>query len=155
MTLDDWVNATSPGSSGELMLQIDIEGFEYETLLATSRELLGRFRIIVAEFHMLDQFWNRPFFSIASSAILKLLQTHTCVHMHPNNFLPPAIFQGLAIPPLMEFTFLRNDRFRSSLPATRFPHPLDGDNTANPTLVLPTYWYEPDLAATESGSRIR
>jgi hypothetical protein len=142
MTLDDWVNDTSPGSSGDLMLQIDIEGFEYETLLATSRELLGRFRIIVAEFHMLDQFWNRPFFSLASPAILKLLQTHTCVHMHPNNFLPPVVFQGLVIPPLMEFTFLRHDRFRSNSPATEFPHPLDADNTANPTLVLPAYWYE-------------
>lgn len=30
MTLDDWVKSSMPKSQDELLLQIDIEGFEYE-----------------------------------------------------------------------------------------------------------------------------
>ncbi len=62
----------------ELLLQIDTEGYEYETFLGMSDELARRFRIIAAEFHDLDQLWNRPFFRLASRAFDKILQTHSC-----------------------------------------------------------------------------
>ncbi|MEI6719645.1 MAG: hypothetical protein WCO67_02690 [Betaproteobacteria bacterium] len=141
MTVDNWVAACLPGSRGDLILQIDIEGFEYETFLSMSDALMSRFRIIVAEFHDLDQLWNRPFFHIASSTFQKILQTHTCVHIHPNNNRPLQNTGGLSIPPQAEFTFLRKDRMRSSSFATVFPHPLDGDNTANPHYALPDCWH--------------
>jgi hypothetical protein len=58
MTVDDWVSLSLPGSQADLMLQIDIEGYEYETFLSMSDNLVRRFRIIAAEFHCLDQLWN-------------------------------------------------------------------------------------------------
>lgn len=33
MTLDDWVTSSLPGSSADLILQTDIEGYEYESFL--------------------------------------------------------------------------------------------------------------------------
>jgi hypothetical protein len=141
VTLDDWVAASLPGSSGDLLLQMDIEGFEYEVLLGASDRLMRRFRIIVAEFHDLDQLWSRPFFRLASRAFEKVLQTHACVHIHPNNDRRPLRKGGLSIPPLAEFTFLRKDRIGNSSYATVFPHPLDGDNTDKPHYPLPACWY--------------
>lgn len=141
ITLDDWVSQSLPGAHGDLLLQMDIEGYEYETLLNVSDVLMRRFRIIVAEFHDLEQLWNRPFFRLASRAIEKLLQTHTCVHIHPNNCRGALKKWGLEIPQMAEFTFLRNDRVVNPVPATVFPHPLDGDNTEDPPLVLPECWY--------------
>ena len=141
MTIDDWVASSLTDSHGDLILQIDIEGYEYETFLAMSDKLIGRFRIIVAEFHALDQFWNKPFFQLASRAFEKILQTHTCVHIHPNNCKAPLVKGGLAIPPVLEFTFLRNDRAVDAKHAISFPHRLDFDNTRNRHFPLPTCWY--------------
>jgi hypothetical protein len=142
MTLDDWVNISLPCSQSDLLLQIDIEGYEYETFLGMSDNLLKRFRIIVAEFHSLDQLWSRPFFMLASHVFEKILQSHVCVHMHPNNCIRLLRSHGLDIPPVCEFTFLRKDRLDSISRCTLFPHPLDCDNTRNPHMALPTCWYE-------------
>jgi len=141
MTLDDWVASSLPGSQADLMLQLDIEGYEYETFLSISDGLMRRFRIIVAEFHALDQLWNRPCFWLTSRTFEKILQTHTCVHIHPNNYCSPLNKFGVQIPPLAEFTFVRNDRLCSPSYASVFPHSLDRDNTDKPHFPLPECWY--------------
>jgi hypothetical protein len=143
MTIDDWVANSLPGCDGDLMLQIDIEGFEYEAILALSDRLLRRFRIIVAEFHHLDEMFGKHFFRLAARTFEKLLQTHACVHIHPNNCCRLVRCHGLAIPRVAEFTFLRRDRIAQARPATQFPHPLDADNHPNPSLPLPACWYRP------------
>ncbi|MDE2219851.1 MAG: FkbM family methyltransferase [Gammaproteobacteria bacterium] len=137
MTLDDWVSRAPLRADSDLMLQIDIEGFEYEVLLGASDRLMRRFRMIVAEFHLLDQFWNEAFFGLAARAFEKILQTHACVHIHPNNSSALLKKRGLAIPPLAEFTFLRRDRAIGPGYAAEFPHPLDGDNTTRAHIALP------------------
>jgi hypothetical protein len=141
VTLEDWVEASLGETEGDLILQMDIEGFEYETLLGAPSALLSRFRVIVAELHGLDQLWNRAFFNIASRALEKLLLTHACVHIHPNNVAPLHHHAGVAIPPLAEFTFVRRDRVQPDVEVTAFPHPLDRDNCDNSPVVLPAIWY--------------
>lgn len=141
MTIDHWVETAAVDEASDLLLQIDIEGYEYEALLATSDRLMRRFRIIVGEFHLLNQLWNRPFFSLVSSTFEKILQTHTCVHIHPNNDVDIFDRWGLAIPPLAEMTFLRNDRVAEPHPAQSFPHPLDSDCTPRTHVALPACWY--------------
>lgn len=141
MTLDDWVNASLPGDASDLLLQMDIEGFEYEVILGTSESLLWRFRIVVCEFHWLDDLFSQAFFQTASRAFYKLLRTHSCVHIHPNNYAGIVQFRGIQIPRLMEFTFLRNDRLEKSVHQKRFPHPLDADNCNKPGIRLPECWF--------------
>ena len=114
MTLDSWVNLALPEGNSDLLLQIDIEGYEYEVFLSTSEALMQRFRIIVAEFHQLDQLWNRPFFNLARRAFDKILQNHTCVHIHPNNCCGSLQRAGIDIPKVMELHYLR-DIYSSSL----------------------------------------
>ena len=142
MTIDDWVDSSLPGSKSDLLLQIDIEGFEYETFLSMSNNLIRRFRVIVAEFHELHVLWSRPFFSLASRVFDKILQTHACVHIHPNSGCGSLRRSNLDIPRVMEFTFLRNDRGKISSFANTFPHPLDRDNGVNRALPLPKCWYK-------------
>ena len=69
------------------------------------------------------------------------MQTHACVHIHPNNIEGSLKKGGLDIPRVMEFTFLRKDRIKHSDYKINFPNPLDCDNTPNPHLVLPKCWY--------------
>jgi hypothetical protein len=144
MTMDNWVATSLAESQSDLLLQIDIEGYEYEVFLSISDNLMRRFRIIVAEFHQLKQLWNNPFFNLAARAFEKILQTHTCVHIHPNNYYGSIQKEGIEIPKLMEFTFLRNDRIVNPSHQSVFPHPLDYDNTDNPPLTLPKSWYMGD-----------
>lgn len=142
VTLDNWVESSLPGTHSDLLLQIDIEGYEYEVFLSASESLMRRFRIIVAEFHSLDQLWNRRFFKVAGGVFDKILQTHTCVHIHPNNYAGVIKKKGIEIPQVMEFAFLRNDRMKNLSYHRSFPHPLDYDN--NPfgaSIVLPKGWY--------------
>ncbi len=142
MTLDDWVTSSAPRIEDELLLQIDIEGFEYEVFLSASDQLMKRFRIIVVEFHQLDQFWNEPFFKLASRAFDKILQTHTCVHNHPNNWYGSIKNDNIEMPIATEITFIRNDRIHNPSFIKTFPHPLDIDNTENASLILPKCWFQ-------------
>ena len=120
---------------------MDIEGSEYEVLFSASEDLLRRFRIIVVEFHLLHQMHNRPSFRIISGVFNKLLQSHTCVHIHPNNADKFVKYRDLIIPSTAEFTFLRNDRIENASFARTFPHPLDRDNTSRKSVKLPDCWY--------------
>ena len=142
MTLDSWVDSTSSQLTGDLMMQIDIEGAEYEVFLAASDNLMNRFRIIVAEFHRLDRLFSRDYFELASKAFEKILQTHTCVHIHPNNCRATKKQGNVEIPPVSEFTFLRNDYVGKAVPAKQFPHPLDHDNSSVAHIALPHCWYK-------------
>lgn len=141
ITLDDWVEQELPGSRGDLLLQIDIEGYEYETLLSASDSLMKRFRMIVGEFHNLDQLWNQPFFQIASRVFDKILKTHVCVHNHPNNLGGLVTWKGVEIPRTTELSFIRRDRATKDELVRSFPHPLDADNDPGPPLPLPAIWH--------------
>lgn len=141
MTLDDWHAAKLGDDASDLLLQMDIEGAEYETLLATSPALLRKFRIMVIEFHWLPQLWNEPFFNVAARTFDKLLATHAVVHIHPNNCCGSVSSAGLEIPRIAEFTLLRRDRLRATRHQTTFPHALDRPNVAKAPLDLPSAWY--------------
>jgi hypothetical protein len=142
MTLDDWHAAKLGRDESDLLLQMDIEGAEYETLFAASPALMRKFRIMVIEFHDLPQLWSEPFFKIAARLFAKLLATHTVVHIHPNNCCGSVKSAGIEIPRIAEFTLLRNDRLRSTKPRTTFPHPLDRSNVAKKApLHLPRCWH--------------
>jgi len=97
--------------AGDLILQMDIEGAEYRVLTSLSDSLLRRFRIIVIEFHELDQMFSRFGHLTMRGTFDRLLDTHAVVHIHPNNNTPAVERHGLSVPPLMEFTFYRRDRF--------------------------------------------
>ena len=142
ITLDSWINSSNIKKNKDLMLQMDIEGAEYTSLLNISDDLLNLFRIIVIEFHDLHKFWNKGFYDIASVCFDKILLNHTCVHIHPNNFEPIDSNNGIEIPMAAEFTFIRNDRFSTKSYQKSFPHNLDNDNSnERESILLPKIWY--------------
>jgi hypothetical protein len=141
VTLDDWVSESMGSRDGDLILQIDIEGAEYESLLAAPDALMRRFRLVVGEFHQLDQLWNAPFFMLVSRVFEKLLQTHVPVHAHPNNWEGHIDKWGLQIPRVLEMTFVRSDRPVSGEYVKDFPHVLDVENNPDAAPIpLPASW---------------
>jgi hypothetical protein len=73
VTLERWLIESNLDKSRELLLQMDIEGAEYRTLLCTPTKILERFRIIVVEFHGLDKFTNYNLLTYIFLSLLFLL----------------------------------------------------------------------------------
>lgn len=141
-SLESWVSAKLPeGHSNDLILQMDIEGAEYDAIISCSDSLLGRFRIIVLELHWLDQmvFDRLDFFG---SVFRKLTKQHQVVHLHPNNCCASITVNGIEIPRVLEVSLLRRDRIISAVEPTAYPHMLDSKNIlSKPDLILPKAWY--------------
>src|SRR3989338_191988 len=142
-TLDQWVNSSNLNNDSDLLLQMDIEGGEYAVLINVSDALMKRFRILVIEFHSLEKLWNPEFFHFAEMVFNKILQTHSCVHIHPKNCYENDFRLGIEIPKIAEFTFIRSDRLKSHNYETQFPHELDRNNHEKyKPVVLPKNWYK-------------
>lgn len=143
ITLEDWVDRKSKALElGDLILQMDIEGGEYDAIISASPKLLKMFRIIVIEFHMLDEMiFDR--FDFFGSVFRKITEDHRVVHLHPNNCCASLTFNGVEIPRVLEVTLIRNDRIKDVIERTDFPHHLDRKNVNNiPELRLPDIWYK-------------
>ena len=125
ISLTQWIEEKSQ-SSGDLMLQIDIEGAEYQTLIAIPTKLLKRFRIIVIELHFLEALKNRwAFQQIYSPFFDKLLSEFDIVHAHPNNCCGLWNYGGVEYPRLIELTLHRKDRGRYLIPRKTSRNELD------------------------------
>ena len=143
-TIDDFCR-TIPGfaEGDDLILQLDIEGAEYRVIDSMSEALLKRFRIMVVEFHHLEQLFDRLCFDHIRACFAKMTRHHAVVHIHPNNYFKTPVRHGnLSVPSILEFTFYRRDRAAfSDFPPLDFPHPLDIDNwPPHPPLALPPCW---------------
>jgi len=144
ITLDSWIRGqTEFGSEGDFLLQMDIEGGEYASILATSNEVLSRFRVIALEIHNIESWGDPVFFRIVVDFFNKLLNHFHIVHNHPNNCCGIVNLNGVYLPRVFEMTLFRKDRadflgFRSD-----FPHPLDRPNMEDrPDLLLPANWFQ-------------
>jgi methyltransferase FkbM-like protein len=141
ITLDHWVGTCCPGYS-DLILQMDIEGAEWQVLLNVSRGTLRRFRIIVIELHDLERLMDKHAFAIIAAAFERLLQEFYIVHNHPNNYGRSVRCGSFVIPRVQEMTLLRKNRGAPTGFAGSFPHPLDEKNDVEgPDLPLPPEWY--------------
>jgi len=141
-TLASWKRRHLGDYSGEMILQMDIEGFEYEVLLNIPDDLLNQFRIVVIEFHHLDRLFDPYMFQYYSGCFRKLLKYFHVAHIHPNNWDAVTSRDGIEIPHMLEFTFYTRRRACPRGMASRFPHPLDRDNVPDKhSLALPRCWY--------------
>lgn len=144
ITLDDWVKQTPEYDSGkDFLLQMDIESSEYATILASSEDVLKRFRTIVMEIHDIDKWAHPAFFYIVNTFFEKLLKNFTVVHLHPNNYGTTVNINGIELPQTIEFTFLRKDRIEFKGYCDTFPDELDFPCAPHKSeLVLPNIWYK-------------
>lgn len=149
MTLDEWVQKSDlERPDQDCLLQMDIEGHEYTTLLMTAEATLKKFRILAIEFHNTRNWGDPKFFNVVQAVFEKLLQYFYVVHIHPNNDAGQVELWDLPVPRLLEVTFLRKDRTSFEGYCKTFPHPLDRINTpSRPDLVLPELWYASNLSA--------
>lgn len=130
ITLDTAVKNLDKSIAGDLILQMDIEGSEFLSLLATPQHIIDRFRIMVIELHYLERvrskFWAEQ---IVFPFLRKITLNHTICHTHPNNSVNFFDFKGSLFPRCLEITLLRNDRIKSKTQKSIIiPHAQDAPN---------------------------
>jgi len=141
-TLKSWRDKYLKNYTSDLLLQMDIEGSEYEVIISTPMEVLGNFRIMVVEFHYLHKMFDPLIYSIYKTCFERILKQFYVAHIHPNNCCGSVRKGKIEVPRVLEFTFYNKNRVSHTSNNRKFPHPLDRDNVAaNKTLLLPKCWY--------------
>jgi len=142
ITLDTWVRSKTEFLTGrDLLLQMDIEGGEYVSLLGATEEVLTQFRVIVLEIHNVVS-WGLPSFYVIVNAFFdKILEHFYVVHNHPNSACGLVNLGGFVAPKVFELTLLRKDRCEPKGYCDQLPHRLDMPNSAQTeNIVLSEHW---------------
>ena len=142
ISLKDWIAGTPDiEAASDLLLQMDIEGAEYEALLSTPDEVLRRFRIMAIEFHNIETWAQKDYLSIVEATFDKLLKQFYVVHNHPNNAMGIVDLHGFKAPRLFEITLIRKDRAQQVHGYATLPHSLDRPNLIDrPDIIFPEGW---------------
>jgi hypothetical protein len=91
------------------LLQMDIEGAEYDCLLGCPSTTLQRFNVILLELHHLDKYLLSSACCTLEAVIEKLRADFEIVHLHANNCCGVFNVGGVDVPRVMEMTLVRKD----------------------------------------------
>ena len=144
ITLSDWMNDCIGDDKNKKILQMDIEGGEYDVLTYEDSETLASFSTMVIEFHWLNKMFDPMFLKMISGIFEKIYRNFSICHVHPNNCCGIEVYNGIHIPRVIEVTFIRNDLVPKYLnkPIT-LPHKLDRKNVMqNADIIMPKTWWE-------------
>ncbi len=118
-------------AENDIILQMDIEGGEWEVLRNLSEARMRKFRQIIIEFHGLTPTTgNLP---ERLGIMRNISRTHRPIHIHLNNYVfGHSAPEGdlLCYSPCWEVSYVRADDYEFAPCTERFPTPLDSPNIA-------------------------
>ena len=146
ITLSDWIDKTTKFNEVGKILQMDIEGGEYDVLIYEDAKTLASFSTIVIEFHSLHHLFKKEFLRMLSSIFEKIYKNFSICHVHPNNCCGLVELDGIIVPRVMEITFIRNDYIEkcSNNDTDIFlPNVLDRKNVEEKEdIIMPEIWWK-------------
>lgn len=143
ITMDSWIDSKLDQEEAHLLMQMDIEGGEYDALLNMSDTSLQRFDYLLIEFHLLQRLYYRDFLQLADNVFEKLFKNFSIVHMHPNNCDPLMNYKDVSIPNTLEISFVNKNLIPMLDKADiDLPHKLDQKNIDKDDFILPEMWWK-------------
>jgi len=127
-----------------LIMKMDIEGYEYPAIDAMTDEELSCFTQITCEIHELQDLINNfERHQLISRCIRKILTHMHCVHVHANNVGWVAENHGVKVPVLLELTFVRKDMAQDFVTTNDLRKDLDRENNPDlPTIDISNLWMQ-------------
>ncbi|BAL84066.1 hypothetical protein SELR_23580 [Selenomonas ruminantium subsp. lactilytica TAM6421] len=121
-TLTDFMRENEHLQDQDMLLKMDIEGFEVDVFRNLSESVQSKFAQIVLELHGLDEIekWDALLEALAG-----LKRTHTLVHLHANNWGSVTYIGNAMITEAMELTFVRTSDWNFSLHERFLLNPMD------------------------------
>jgi hypothetical protein len=114
--------------SNNLMLNIDVEGAEWDVLNTVDSQCLLRFRQIVCELHGFDEIDGGALGDRIVNALERLSETHVPIHLHANNYARIARFGDLWFPAAIEVSWVRRELLPQTSPTDRIRSSHDRPN---------------------------
>lgn len=108
----------------DIILQIDIEGAEWEVFNNIDEKIMNKFSQIIVEFHSVIDFRSDSI-KYHINALKKIYNTHQSIHYHINNFSTLALFPGFNIGNSIEVSYVRRADFKFEPDYTEYPTDLD------------------------------
>ena len=140
ITLDKWIYEKEINKN--LLLQMDIEGSEYEVINNLNEENLKKFNIMIIEFHHFEQILTKLGFKIIKNVFDKILKYFDVAHIHPNNCCGFYKSKNTIIPSTIEISFLKNNLSLYKKKIIKYPNELDIKNIEkNSDIILDKSWY--------------
>lgn len=127
-------------NNNKLILKIDVEGAERESLLELPNSILEQFEQIVIELHNLS---DREYAFTNLSLMSKLLETHTPIHIHANNCAGFTCIDDLIVPDALEVTYVRTNDHKFRKSSYFYPREIDVVNTAEHDDIIVGLWNIP------------
>lgn len=142
ITFDDWIKNSVDEKEKDFLVQMDIEGSEYEVINSISNLNLERIKIIVIEFHHLQFLTNEVFLENFLSVLKKLNTYFEVNHIHPNNCCGITKVDEIIIPNVLEVTFLNKNYVKKKSNIKTLPNILDSKNVEKKKdIFLSNHWF--------------
>lgn len=107
-SLENLIKENNDWDNNNMLLKIDVEGYEWNSLLYTTDECLLHFKQIVIELHYLDT--NFMGSTTHKTKMLEKINKHfRLIHVHGTNCCKSVVIDNFLIHPVIECTFVRND----------------------------------------------
>ena len=129
-TIENHIKTYAPDAH-DLVLKMDVEGFEYDAFDTLPAYILTRFSQILFEAHALHSLDNPEFRAKFVRVFSKLNRYFTLFHVHANNFDGENTYTflgGVPVANLIELSFVRSDLVARRKSTTLYPTPLDYPN---------------------------
>ncbi len=140
----------------DMILKMDVEGWEWESLAAAGAGTLAHFEQIALEIHGLRQLAKPGFRARVNAAMAALTTGHTLFHVHANNAVDLAFVEGLPVPGLLELSLVRKDVAASVPSRTVYPTEHDLPNIRwRPDHLLWFYPFLPMVADEAVSAQLR
>ena len=121
-TLDDILIENNHIMNKNMILKMDIEGFEYETIYAIDEANLQLFSQIIIEFHDIITYNNLLIFPVLE----KLNKYFQCVHIHGQDVAPIVrIGSDRVLPNYIEVTYINKSKYEFTNDKCMLPLPID------------------------------
>ena len=146
ISLEEWVSQSiKTNQDDNKILQMDIEGSEFEVLTYASADSLSKFSLMIIEFHGLQNLCNRFFLKMIKANFQKIYSHFSICHVHPNNYSGIYNIGPIKIPSSIEVTFVRKDLVEKikSNSKISLPHVLDQKTVDDiPDINMPKIWWK-------------
>ena len=140
--VNSWIENSAPNAAKNMIMQIDIEGGEYELLHAITEKNLDKFKILVIELHNLTAVNNQVFHKYFISCLKKIKKNFDVYYLHPNNCCGVSNFQGIVFPNVLEVTLLNKSVVKKKDKFDDSKRDLVIKNIEyNKKIILPDSWF--------------
>jgi hypothetical protein len=147
-TIENHINQNGD-SNKRLILKMDVEGAEWDTLFHIPNAILGLFEQIVVEVHDLHSVppnydgknLSKLTIEKRTNVLKKINSLFYLYHVHANNYAPLYYIGRFKLPNVMELTFVNKKYFKSAEHSkTIFPTKFDQPNNPQRADIKPHFW---------------